>query len=151
VKSKKFGEVDPATGKKWGGSPLTHWRHLKKGVERGEIAIPCGGCSACCRSGAPIFEDDGTEVPLRDDGSCIHLQSDGKCERYDTRPEQCRLYTCTLFSIAGVTTDSSVVNEALAQWEWDLSSPADRDFAEAARVKEGVLSETEVQNNGDKQ
>lgn len=39
------------------------------------------------------------------------------------------------------TTDSAVVNDALAQWEWDLSAPADKDFAEAARLKEGVLSE----------
>ena len=84
-------------------------------------------------------------MPLRDDGSCIHLQSDGKCERYDTRPEQCRLYTCTLFSIAGVTTGSPVINEALAQWEWDLSSPADREFAEVARIKEGAYDRAQPQ------
>lgn len=144
MKSRKFGEVDAATGKKWGGSPITHWRHLKRGVERGEIDISCGSRSARCRSGAPIHEDDGTEVPRRDDGNRVHLQSDGKCERHDTRPEQYRLYTCTMFSIAGVTTDSPVINEALAQWEWDLSSPADKDLAEAARIKEGIPSENEL-------
>lgn len=83
-------------------------------------------------------------MPRRDDGNRVHLQSDGKCERHDTRPEQCRLYTRTMFSIAGVTTDSPVINEALAQWEWDLSSPADKDLAEAARIKEGIPSESEL-------
>lgn len=136
VKTRKFGEVDPRTGKKWGGSPLTHWRHLKRAVVQGTVSIPCGDCSACCRSGVPIYEDDGAEVPKRPDGSCIHLRPNGECDRYDRRPEQCRLFTCTLDSIAGVVTDNAIMNQALAQWEWDLSSEADREFAETARLKE---------------
>ena len=147
MKTKRFGEVDPVTGKKWGGSPITHWRYLNKAVQKGQIDIPCGTCSACCRSGVPVYEDDGTEVPKRDDGSCVHLDADGMCERHDTRPEHCRLYTCTLLSIAGVVTDSPLINEALAQWEWDLSSRADREFAEAARRNEARI--TEAENAGD--
>ncbi|MDP6705556.1 MAG: hypothetical protein QF893_04350 [Alphaproteobacteria bacterium] len=143
MKTKKFGEVDPATGKKWGGSPLTHWRYLKRAVERGSIDIPCGDCSACCRSGVPIYEDDGTEISKRADGACIHLQADGKCERHRTRPEHCRLFTCTLMSIAGVVTDSALMNEALAKWEWDLSKPEDREFAEQARRNEARITEEE--------
>ncbi len=136
VKTRKFGEVDPATGRKWGGSPITHWRYLKRAVARGQVDIPCGTCDACCRSGAPIHEDDGTELGKRADGSCIHLDPESGCERYHTRPGQCRLYTCTTFSIAQVVTDNAIMNEAMARWEWDLSSAADRDFAERARRNE---------------
>ena len=143
MKTRKFGEEDPATGRKWGGSPVTHWRHLMRGVERGEIDIPCGTCSACCRAGVPVYEDDGTRIPLREDGSCSHLLPDGRCERHDTRPSQCRLYSCTMFSIAGVVTDSPVMNAAFAQWDWDLSSAADRAFAEEAREKEAQRAKEE--------
>ena len=136
MKTRKFGEIDPETGTKWGGSPLTHWRYLKRALAEGEVRIPCGDCSACCRSGVPIYEDDGREVAKRADGACVHLTVDGKCERHATRPEQCRLFTCTLMSIAGVVTDNSAMNAALARWEWDLSSAQDREFAEAARKKE---------------
>ncbi len=143
MKTKKFGEPDPASGKKWGGSPLTHWRYLKRAVAQGEVDIPCGDCSACCRAGAPVYEDDGSEVAKDKDGCCVHLRPDGKCDRYQTRPEHCRLYTCTLLSIAGVVTDSALMNAALEAWEWDLSAPADREFAETARRNEARITETE--------
>ena len=142
METKKFGAVDPITGKKWGGSPLTHWRYLKRAVAAGQIDIPCGDCTACCRSGVPVYEDDGTEIPKADDGACIHLKADG-CERYETRPSHCRLFSCTMLSIARVVTDSAVMNEALAQWQWDLSSRADREFAEAAERREAEITRRE--------
>ncbi len=136
MKTRKFGEVDPETGRKWGGSPLTHWRSLRRALEAGEVAVPCGDCSACCRSGVPIFEDDGSEVPKRADGACIHLDDAGWCERHDSRPEHCRLFTCTLMSIARVVTDNEGMNRALARREWNLSSPDDREFQETAQRNE---------------
>jgi hypothetical protein len=136
ARTRKFGDTDPHTGRKWGGSPLTHWRHLKRGVERGVVDIPCGDCSACCRSGVPICEDDGTEIAKSEDGACIYLSPEGKCSRHTTRPEQCRLFTCTLDSIAGVVTDNEIMNTAMARWEWDLSTREDREFVERARLKE---------------
>lgn len=136
MKTRRFGDSDPETGRKWGGSPLTHWRHLKRAVVRGIIDIPCGDCSACCRSGVPIFEDDGTEMPKREDGACAYLRPEGGCSRHATRPEHCRLYTCTLDAIAGVVTDNELINEAMARWDWDLSDPADREFVERARLQE---------------
>ena len=39
-------------------------------------------------------------------------------------------------SIAGVVMDNPLMNAALAQWQWDLSKPADREFAEAAKTRE---------------
>lgn len=136
VKARNFGDVDPVSGKKWGGSPLTHWRQLKRGLERGVVDIPCGDCSACCRSGVPIYEDDGTVIPKDADGACIHLDPSGGCGRHNDRPEHCRLYTCTLSAIAGVVTDNALMNEATARWEWDLTTAADREFLETARLKE---------------
>ncbi len=143
MRTRRFGEVDPATGRKWGGSPLTHWRALRRGVEAGEVRVPCGDCSACCRSGVPIYEDDGRELPKRADGACVHLDAEGNCERHATRPEHCRLFTCTLMSIAGVVTDNEAMNQALARWEWDLSSPQDREFAENARRNEAEKTRAE--------
>ena len=145
MKTKKFGDVDPASGRKWGGSPITHSRHLKRGLERGVIDLPCGDCRACCLSGVPVYEDDGTELGKRRDGGSIHLDAGDKCDRYETRPEHCRLYTCTLFSIASVVTDSPVMNAALALWEWDLSRPADAAFAERARAREARISQAEME------
>ena len=136
MKTKKFGEIDPVTGKKWGGSPLTHVRNLRRALERGSIDIPCGDCSACCRSGVPIYEDDGREIPKRDDGACIHLTEEGWCARHADRPEHCRQYTCTMESIAGVVMDNPIMNAAIQQWEWDLSKKEDRDYAEALRERE---------------
>ena len=136
MKTRKFGAVDAQTGKKWGGSPITHWRYLKRALASGSIDIPCGECSACCRSGVAIFDDDGREIPKREDGACIHLTTEGWCERQLDRPEHCRQYTCTMESIAGVVMDNPLMNAALAQWQWDLSKPDDREFAEAARQRE---------------
>ena len=86
MRTRKFGELDPATGRKWGGSPLTHWRALRRGIEAGVVDVPCGECSACCRSGVAIYEDDGAEVPKRADGACVHLDEAGWCDRHDSRP-----------------------------------------------------------------
>lgn len=144
MKTRKFGDEDPLSGKKWGGSPSTHIRHLKRAVAEGRVDIPCGSCSACCRSGVAIYDDDGSELPKAADGSCIHLQPDGNCGRYETRPEHCRMFTCTTFSIAGVVTDNAVMNEALAQWEWDLSSAEDRALAERARENERRITIKEM-------
>ena len=143
MRTRKFGEVDPATGRKWGGSPLTHWRALRRALEAGVVDVPCGECSACCRSGVPIYEDDGAEVPKRADGACVHLDEAGWCDRHDSRPEHCRLFTCTLMSIAGVVTDNEAMNRALANWEWDLRTPEDRAFQERAMRNEAEKTRRE--------
>lgn len=143
MKTKKFGDVDPVSGKKWGGSPLTHWRYLIKATKAGSVDIPCGGCSACCRSGVPIYEDNGSEVPKRPDGTCVHLTAAGLCDRHATRPDQCRMFTCTTMSIGLVVTDNPVMNEAIQQWEWDLSRKIDRDFADDVRRKEAAKTQLE--------
>ena len=46
-------------------------------------------------------------------------------------------------SIGAVVTDNSLMNEALARWEWDTSRTADRDFAKAVREREARITAAE--------
>lgn len=105
---------------------LSAWLVEVRAAIRGEAAIdvPCGACTACCRSSqfvhvAPEETDTLAHIPARllfpapllapghmvlgydERGHCPMLV-DGKCSIYDHRPRACRQYDCRVFAVAGV-------------------------------------------------
>lgn len=130
------------------GSVSTFIRHLQRQQrERGEVNVPCGTCTACCRSPRlsasllPAEESrfpDAVPVPDRPtlkclprkpDGTCSYL-IDNRCAIYATRPLSCRTYDCRANLVVGVFDASDpIMQEALGQWE-DVKMPlaVDRDM-----------------------
>ncbi|MGE0878766.1 MAG: YkgJ family cysteine cluster protein [Acidimicrobiia bacterium] len=106
----------------------------------GESSVPCGECTACCRSSQFVFvgadeHDALTHIPkaLRfpaprhpgafvmgydKDGRCPMLGDDG-CTIYEHRPMTCRTYDCRVFAATGVTPDQPLIAAQVARWEFD--------------------------------
>lgn len=128
------------------GSPVTFVRKFERklqGWRRGEnrdVEVPCGSCTACCRSGyaVHITEDeakvllkhhrteDGTLVLDKKDGKeCVYLQG-GQCSVYGSRPETCRIYDCRLVSfVGGRYRGENPINKALERWEFPIKTRED--------------------------
>lgn len=89
-------------------------QRLRDGLEtlhQGERAVPCNGCTSCCRREQigihRDFDDfskltahgperDGlAELKRKPDGSFIYLGESG-CTVYEYRPMQCRVFDCRL-------------------------------------------------------
>src|SRR5262245_10480899 len=93
------------------GSVMTYLRKLNQSVRSKQVDVPCGSCTACCRSphmpadllpqeradfpdavpmpvgmGGP--RSSGWALPKRPDGSCVYLIDD-KCSIYHRRPDSC--------------------------------------------------------------
>ena len=113
--------------------------------------VPCGGCTACCRSSqfVPIGPDE-TEtlahIPADllfpaprlprghvllgydERGHCPML-IDGGCSIYEHRPRTCRTYDCRVFPAAAVEVDDREkrpIAERAARWRFRYPAPADR-------------------------
>jgi hypothetical protein len=93
----------------------------------GESDVPCGGCTACCRSSqfihigpdetralasipeallfsAPGLPDGHRLMGYDELGHCPMLVDDA-CSIYESRPATCRTYDCRVFAAAGVRDD----------------------------------------------
>lgn len=115
---------------------------------RGESDVPCGTCTACCRSSQFVLvEADEAEaraaipadllfpapfrpgahlLPYDAEGRCPML-SDAGCTVYDARPRTCRAYDCRVFAAADVVPDKPAVAEQVRRWRFDDRDPADAD------------------------
>jgi uncharacterized protein len=103
--------------------PFSAW--LARAVERQEMDVPCGTCTACCRSAYFIHvEPDETDtlrhIPKQllfpapgrpkghqvlgfdERGHCPML-TDAGCSIYEQRPRTCRTYDCRVFTAAGLS------------------------------------------------
>jgi uncharacterized protein len=115
------------------------------------IDVPCGACTACCRSSYFIHvTPDETETLRRiprvlrvpapglpaghvvlgydERGHCPMLVDD-RCSIYEHRPRTCRQYDCRVFAAAGVdpVEDGKVrVAVRVRQWRFAHASAADR-------------------------
>ncbi len=131
---------------------------LTASLEGGDgIDVPCGDCSACCRSSqfveiAPDEADTVGRIPPEllfpaprrpvghvvlgydERGRCPMLGETG-CTIYDHRPRTCRRYDCRVFAAAGVEPDDSqpLVAEQTRRWRFRYATPADERTRRAIR------------------
>ncbi len=130
---------------------------------RGERAsiVPCGGCTACCRSAqfidiGPDETDTLAHIPPAllfpapgrpaghvllghdEHGHCPMLVDDA-CSIYRHRPAACRAYDCRVFPATGLRPDDGDERQqALARqvrrWRFTFRTPADRDRHDAVQA-----------------
>ena len=107
----------------------------------GATNVPCGTCTACCRSGQFIHvtaEDapalaainpallfpatDGSDsflLGFDDEGHCPMLV-DNTCSIYKARPQACRVYDCRIFAATGVKpVNEPLIDAAVGQWSFE--------------------------------
>jgi Fe-S-cluster containining protein len=139
--------------------PFAAWRRLLVAARDGQhtVDVPCGSCTACCRSSQFVHigaedTDALAHVPsaLRfpapgrpagnfvlgydEAGRCPMLVDDA-CSIYDHRPRACRTYDCRVFAATGVEPDASQpeIARQVARWRFDLSGSDDRAAWRAVR------------------
>jgi len=127
--------------------------------------VPCGPCTACCRSrqfvhvgpdetqalaaipadllfaapGLPV----GTMVLGYDqDGRCPMLGTAG-CTIYASRPRTCRVYDCRVFAATGIPMDepgNEAIGEQASRWRFTVASESDQEHLDALRATGADLS-----------
>lgn len=125
----------------------------------GESDVPCGTCTACCRSSqfvhvAPDESDALAHIPPEllfpapghprghvllgyDDDGCCPMLVDGACTVYDHRPRACRAYDCRVYAAAGLDPAEDGrerVAERTRRWRFALPGPEDRERLAAVRA-----------------
>jgi Fe-S-cluster containining protein len=120
------GVVDDAARDDLEAGDFSAWLEDLRAALRGEAAaaVPCGGCTACCRSSqfvlieadehetleqipaelvvpAPLMPAGNFVLGYREDGSCPMLGEKG-CTIYEHRPRACRSYDCRVFTATGL-------------------------------------------------
>ena len=128
--------------------------------------VPCGACTACCRSSmfvhiGPDEVETLRRVPLAllfpapgrpaghmvlgydEHGRCPMLLDD-RCSIYDHRPRTCRTYDCRVFPAAGLSPDGDAkrpIARQAARWRFDHPTPADvEDHAGVRRAAAFLLA-----------
>jgi Fe-S-cluster containining protein len=125
---------------------------------QGGADVPCGECTACCRSAYFIhIRPDETETLARipkavqfpapdqpgghvvlgfdESGHCPMLV-DNACSIYEHRPVTCRSFDCRVFAAAGIAAgdaDKTLVTEQTLRWTFDY--PEENDRREHAAVQ----------------
>jgi uncharacterized protein len=125
----------------------------------GGSEVPCGGCTACCRSSyfihigpdetdtlgriprALLFPapglPDGHVVLGYDERGCCPMLVDDRCSIYEDRPRTCRTYDCRVFAAAGVAPEDDgkpLIAARVRRWRFDLATTIDRAQHEAVRA-----------------
>jgi Fe-S-cluster containining protein len=116
----------------------------------GAAAVPCGVCTACCRSSmfihinpeemetiqriprallfaAPGLPKGHLVMGYNDEGHCPMLV-DNKCSIYEYRPQTCRSYDCRVFAATGISVDrdQSDIAHRVNAWAFDYESEESR-------------------------
>jgi len=138
--------------------------------DRGEMDVPCGTCSACCRSrqfvhvepdeadalahipAALLFPAPGTSagslVLGYDADGCCPMLVDDRCSIYDHRPRTCRTYDCRVFAATGVTPDQPLVAERVGRWRFHFDDGSARaqhdDLRRAAAATDGAPTQVAI-------
>jgi uncharacterized protein len=130
--------------------------------DEGASDVPCGGCTACCRSAqfvhvAPDEADARAHIPAEllfpapglphghhvlgydERGHCPMLVDD-RCSIYEHRPRACRTYDCRVFAAAGVGLQTGVVAERARRWRFGLATEEDRRRHAAVRAAAASLA-----------
>jgi len=114
-----------------------------------DIAVPCGDCTACCRSSyfihikpdetktiakipeelmfpAPGLPEGNVLLGFNKKGLCP-MFADNKCSIYDYRPLTCRTYDCRIFKATGldVEDDRVLIYQQSNRWKFNFSDKRD--------------------------
>jgi Fe-S-cluster containining protein len=133
--------------------PFSEWLRAMRAALAGHAGmdVACAGCVGCCTSSyfikvrghetatierigahrlrpAPGAGNDSLLMGFDSQGHC-HMFANGGCSIYSHRPETCRTYDCRVFTAAGMNAgpDKSVINERIASWRFEYSSPRERE------------------------
>jgi Fe-S-cluster containining protein len=137
------------------------WMVEIQGAIRGDNGadVPCGGCTACCRSSQFVhIGPDETEtlshIPAAllfpaprlprghvllgydERGHCPML-IDNQCSIYAHRPKTCRTYDCRIFPASGLVVDDdtkTLIAQQVRRWQFSVASEADRNQHDAVRA-----------------
>lgn len=136
--------------------------------------VPCGGCTACCRSSqfvhiepdehetlaripaallfpAPRRPEGHVLLGYKQNGHCPMLVDD-RCSIYEHRPRTCRTYDCRVLAAAGIDVDDDDQPDVARQarrWEFTHRADADEARHEAVRAAARfVLEHREVLPDG---
>ncbi len=125
---------------------------------RADADVPCGECTACCRSSYFIHIAPDETAALRripaalrfpapgrpkghvllgfdEDGRCPMLVDD-RCSIYEDRPRTCRSFDCRVFAAAGLDPAEDGkprIADRVRRWRFDV--PTDADAGELAAVR----------------
>lgn len=111
--------------------------------------VPCGPCTACCRTFHQLHIRPGERRTRRllprehlsvprglppgylllgytEDGSCPMLVG-GRCTIYGDRPLVCRTYDCRLYAATGVAPDRADIADQVRRWRFAYPRPEDHE------------------------
>tara|TARA_Y100000310_G_scaffold283604_2_gene305709 strand:- start:3592 stop:4329 length:738 start_codon:yes stop_codon:yes gene_type:complete len=144
------------------------WLHRirRAQVKDGAMDVPCGDCTACCRSSYFIHvgpeetrtltrippelqfpapgKPEGTVLLGYDENGCCPMLVDAKCSIYAHRPQACRSYDCRIYPAAGIApgdVDKEQLNERAVSWRFSYPGRRDRDKHEALKAAVVFLSD----------
>jgi len=154
--------------------PLGAWAVATVAVAGGaEADVPCGTCTACCRSGwfvhvapdevealrripaalrfpAPGRPAGHVVIPHDEHGRCPML-TDAGCSIYEHRPRTCRAFDCRVFAATGLRPEGEGtvdVARRADRWRFDTSTDDDRRRGAAIRAAVERLS-SRIERPGD--
>jgi Fe-S-cluster containining protein len=132
---------------------------LQAALRGGEDSdVPCGGCTACCRSSqfvhigpeeldtlshipddllfaAPRLPEGHVLLGYDEHGHCPML-TEGGCSIYEHRPKTCRTYDCRVFPAAGIgAPDGEPTAIAQQTRRWRFSYPDEDDTTEHLSIR----------------
>lgn len=139
------------------GVPAGNFSEWLRGAEaslrsgKGGTAVPCGTCTACCRSSmfihiqpeetktiqrtprallfpAPGLPEGHVLMGYNDQGHCPMLV-DNQCSIYEDRPQTCRSYDCRVFAATGVPVDQQTqpdIAQRVKTWVFNYENEESR-------------------------
>jgi Fe-S-cluster containining protein len=131
------------------------------------MEVACGDCVGCCTSSyyikvrpheiralerigathleADTLPDGSRLMGFAPNGHC-HMFVDGRCSIYSDRPETCRTYDCRVYAAAGIEAGEgrTMINERIADWEFDFVDEQDREAYRAVRAAAAYLRQHPV-------
>jgi Fe-S-cluster containining protein len=142
---------------------FSEWlRDAEVSLESGTAApaVPCGACTACCRSSmfihidpeetqtiqriprALLFDSPGLPkghlvMGYNDRGHCPMLIDD-KCSIYEYRPQTCRRYDCRVFAATGIPVDRDQPDIALRVNAWVFHYESEESRQEHSALKDAA-------------
>ena len=131
---------------------FSSWLQLTKKAQtvKGGADVPCGTCTACCRSSyfihirpdetqtlasipkkllfpAPGLPKGNVLMGYDEQGQCPMFK-DNKCSIYEDRPQTCRTYDCRIFPATGISVgkDKPLISKQEKRWKFDLKTDRER-------------------------
>lgn len=148
--------------------PFSTWVAGIQAALRGEqdSDVPCGGCTACCRSSqfvhigpeevdtlshipdelvfpAPRLPDGNVLLGYDEQGRCPMLTEAG-CSIYEHRPKTCRTYDCRIFPAAGIDASDGapgVIAQQTKRWSFSYADQTDQTEHLSIRAAASFLAE----------